>query len=149
MFRQIQRFPTRSCRRPGRPCRGTARRTAYYLAAADPSLRITVLEARFAGFGASGRNGGWPGRSGRGRRTTRRHDLRGHARHRNRLRPRGHDSRHSARPDHPARHGGLHPGAARPAPDLVTHEQLDDRHRSDPGRVVARNRLGRAGNRGG
>jgi glycine/D-amino acid oxidase-like deaminating enzyme len=33
--------------------------TAYYLKAADPSLRITVLEARFAGFGASGRNGGW------------------------------------------------------------------------------------------
>lgn len=33
--------------------------TAYYLAQADPSLRITVLEARFAGFGASGRNGGW------------------------------------------------------------------------------------------
>ena len=33
--------------------------TAYYLAKADPSLRITVLEARFAGFGASGRNGGW------------------------------------------------------------------------------------------
>jgi glycine/D-amino acid oxidase-like deaminating enzyme len=33
--------------------------TAYYLAEADPSLRITVLEARFAGFGASGRNGGW------------------------------------------------------------------------------------------
>jgi glycine/D-amino acid oxidase-like deaminating enzyme len=33
--------------------------TAYYLARADPSLRITVLEARFAGFGASGRNGGW------------------------------------------------------------------------------------------
>lgn len=26
-----------------------------------PSLRITVLEARSAGFGASGRNGGWPG----------------------------------------------------------------------------------------
>ncbi|PRC46663.1 FAD-dependent oxidoreductase, partial [Mycobacterium sp. ITM-2017-0098] len=26
---------------------------------ADPSLRIVVLEARFAGFGASGRNGGW------------------------------------------------------------------------------------------
>lgn len=47
------------------------------------------------------------------------------------------------------RHGGLHPGAARPAPDLVTHEQFDDRHRSDPGRVVVRNRLGRAGNRGG
>ena len=33
--------------------------TAYYLKRADPSLRITVLEARFAGFGASGRNGGW------------------------------------------------------------------------------------------
>ncbi|MEO3759871.1 FAD-binding oxidoreductase [Mycobacterium sp. B14F4] len=33
--------------------------TAYYLAKADPSLRIVVLEARFAGFGASGRNGGW------------------------------------------------------------------------------------------
>ncbi|MBV1778144.1 FAD-binding oxidoreductase [Paeniglutamicibacter sp. ABSL32-1] len=33
--------------------------TAYYLAKADPALRIAVLEARFAGFGASGRNGGW------------------------------------------------------------------------------------------
>ena len=33
--------------------------TAYYLAQLDPGLRITVLEARFAGFGASGRNGGW------------------------------------------------------------------------------------------
>lgn len=33
--------------------------TAYYLKRADPTLRITVLEARFAGFGASGRNGGW------------------------------------------------------------------------------------------
>ncbi|GAA0279239.1 FAD-dependent oxidoreductase [Cryptosporangium japonicum] len=33
--------------------------TAYYLAAADPALRIAVLEAEFAGFGASGRNGGW------------------------------------------------------------------------------------------
>jgi hypothetical protein len=33
--------------------------TAYYLKKADPALRITVLEARFAGFGASGRNGGW------------------------------------------------------------------------------------------
>ncbi|MFG1923700.1 NAD(P)/FAD-dependent oxidoreductase [Cryptosporangium sp. NPDC048952] len=33
--------------------------TAYYLAAADPSLRIAILEAEFAGFGASGRNGGW------------------------------------------------------------------------------------------
>jgi glycine/D-amino acid oxidase-like deaminating enzyme len=33
--------------------------TAYYLAEADPSLRIAVLEAEVAGFGASGRNGGW------------------------------------------------------------------------------------------
>ena len=33
--------------------------TAYYLAQADPALRIVVLEARTAGFGASGRNGGW------------------------------------------------------------------------------------------
>ena len=33
--------------------------TAYYLKKADPSLRVTVLEAEFAGFGASGRNGGW------------------------------------------------------------------------------------------
>src|SRR6476469_2948990 len=33
--------------------------TAYYLKRADPSLRIAVLDARFAGFGASGRNGGW------------------------------------------------------------------------------------------
>jgi glycine/D-amino acid oxidase-like deaminating enzyme len=33
--------------------------TAYYLARADPGLRIAVLEAQFAGYGASGRNGGW------------------------------------------------------------------------------------------
>ena len=33
--------------------------TAYYLNQADPTLRIVVLEAAFAGFGASGRNGGW------------------------------------------------------------------------------------------
>nr|WP_243420980.1 FAD-dependent oxidoreductase [Micromonospora globispora] len=33
--------------------------TAYYLAAADPTLRITVLEKEIAGYGASGRNGGW------------------------------------------------------------------------------------------
>jgi glycine/D-amino acid oxidase-like deaminating enzyme len=33
--------------------------TAYYLASADPSLRIAVLEKEIAGYGASGRNGGW------------------------------------------------------------------------------------------
>ncbi|MEP9381089.1 FAD-binding oxidoreductase [Nocardioides sp. KR10-350] len=33
--------------------------TAYYLAGARPDLRIVVLEAEVAGFGASGRNGGW------------------------------------------------------------------------------------------
>ncbi len=33
--------------------------TAYYLNRADPGLRIVLLEASFAGFGASGRNGGW------------------------------------------------------------------------------------------
>jgi glycine/D-amino acid oxidase-like deaminating enzyme len=33
--------------------------TAYYLAEHDPSLRIVVLEKEVAGFGASGRNGGW------------------------------------------------------------------------------------------
>jgi glycine/D-amino acid oxidase-like deaminating enzyme len=33
--------------------------TAYYLAKADPHLRICLLEKVFCGFGASGRNGGW------------------------------------------------------------------------------------------
>jgi glycine/D-amino acid oxidase-like deaminating enzyme len=33
--------------------------TAYYLKRADPSLRIILLEREVAGFGASGRNGGW------------------------------------------------------------------------------------------
>lgn len=33
--------------------------TAYYLAGLDPSLRIAVVEREVAGFGASGRNGGW------------------------------------------------------------------------------------------
>ncbi len=32
---------------------------AYYLKALQPDLRVVVLEQRFAGFGASGRNGGW------------------------------------------------------------------------------------------
>ena len=33
--------------------------TAYYLARSDPSLRIAIIEKEIAGFGASGRNGGW------------------------------------------------------------------------------------------
>src|SRR5690348_12799408 len=33
--------------------------TAYYLAKADPSVRVVVVEKETAGFGASGRNGGW------------------------------------------------------------------------------------------
>ncbi|MFE5396291.1 NAD(P)/FAD-dependent oxidoreductase [Streptomyces sp. NPDC056568] len=33
--------------------------TAYYLKRAAPFLRITVLEQKFCGYGASGRNGGW------------------------------------------------------------------------------------------
>ncbi len=33
--------------------------TAYYLKGMRPDLRVVVLEAAFAGYGASGRNGGW------------------------------------------------------------------------------------------
>jgi len=33
--------------------------TAYYLARAHPELGVVVVEAETAGFGASGRNGGW------------------------------------------------------------------------------------------
>ncbi len=33
--------------------------TAYHLLLRDPSLNIVILEAEIAGFGASGRNGGW------------------------------------------------------------------------------------------
>ena len=33
--------------------------TAYYLLRRRPSLRIAILEREVAGFGASGRNGGW------------------------------------------------------------------------------------------
>ena len=33
--------------------------TAYSLLRADPSIRVVVLEREVAGFGASGRNGGW------------------------------------------------------------------------------------------
>ena len=32
---------------------------AYYLKKANPALRVVVLEKHFAGYGASGRNGGW------------------------------------------------------------------------------------------
>jgi glycine/D-amino acid oxidase-like deaminating enzyme len=33
--------------------------TAYYLKKADPSARVAIVEKDVAGFGASGRNGGW------------------------------------------------------------------------------------------
>lgn len=33
--------------------------TAYYLLERDPTLRVVLLEKEIAGFGASGRNGGW------------------------------------------------------------------------------------------
>lgn len=33
--------------------------TAWYLKAAEPSLRVVVIDKHFAGYGASGRNGGW------------------------------------------------------------------------------------------
>ncbi len=33
--------------------------TAYYLKQAQPDLRIVIIEQRHAGYGASGRNGGW------------------------------------------------------------------------------------------
>ncbi|MGW7344688.1 NAD(P)/FAD-dependent oxidoreductase [Streptomyces sp. NPDC054854] len=33
--------------------------TAYYLKRSAPDLRVTVLEQKFCGYGASGRNGGW------------------------------------------------------------------------------------------
>ena len=33
--------------------------TAYYLKQAQPDLRIAIVEQRHAGYGASGRNGGW------------------------------------------------------------------------------------------
>jgi glycine/D-amino acid oxidase-like deaminating enzyme len=33
--------------------------TAYYLKKADPQLRVAVLEREIAGYGGSGRNGGW------------------------------------------------------------------------------------------
>src|ERR671910_2505235 len=47
---------------------------AYYLKAADPSLRVTVIEAEIAGFGAAGRNGGFvsAGIAGSGARYARR-----------------------------------------------------------------------------
>ena len=33
--------------------------TAYYLLRAAPGTRVALLESEVAGFGASGRNGGW------------------------------------------------------------------------------------------
>ena len=33
--------------------------TAYYLLKSQPALRVAIVERQIAGFGASGRNGGW------------------------------------------------------------------------------------------
>src|SRR5262245_27003473 len=33
--------------------------TAYYLMKSDSSLNVVIVERDYAGFGASGRNGGW------------------------------------------------------------------------------------------
>jgi glycine/D-amino acid oxidase-like deaminating enzyme len=33
--------------------------TAYYLTTLDPGIKVAIVEAEIAGFGASGRNGGW------------------------------------------------------------------------------------------
>ena len=33
--------------------------TAYHLLRGDPSLKVAIVERRFCGYGASGRNGGW------------------------------------------------------------------------------------------
>jgi glycine/D-amino acid oxidase-like deaminating enzyme len=33
--------------------------TAYYLKSLEPGIRVAIVEAEIAGFGASGRNGGW------------------------------------------------------------------------------------------
>ena len=35
--------------------------TAYYLKILKPDLEVAILEKEIAGFGASGRNGGWCG----------------------------------------------------------------------------------------
>jgi glycine/D-amino acid oxidase-like deaminating enzyme len=53
-----------TARRPGRRCGiigagYTGLWTAYYLKRQAPQLNIAVIEANIAGFGASGRNGGW------------------------------------------------------------------------------------------
>lgn len=51
--------------------------TAYQLSVLEPSLRIAVVEREIAGFGASGRNGGWvsAGMAGDPRAYERRHGL--------------------------------------------------------------------------
>ena len=97
--------------------------TAYYLKKADPHLRVAVLEREIAGFGASGRNGGWcssffagsretHGEASRARRGDRpaegdvRHRRRGRARRRRRGHRRALPQGRRLRP-------GLQPGAAR------------------------------------
>ena len=75
--------------------------TAYYLKRARPELEVVVLEREFAGFGASGRNGGWlSGRFAAPRGAMARPRARGGAR------PPARDAGHRGRGDRGLRAGG-------------------------------------------
>ena len=95
--------------------------TALYLRRLDPSLRVTLVEAEVAGFGASGRNGGWcsallpmglvvDGRLGRARRRHR--HAAGHVRDRRR----GGSGRGRGGHRLPLRQGRLPPPGHQPGP---------------------------------
>ena len=130
--------------------------TAYYLAVADPSLRIAVLESEIAGFGASGRNGGWcsallpavpgrprpPARPGPGHRA-----VPGDAVHGGRGRP-GRAGRGHRLPLRQGRHRRAGPvgRAARPRPARGRRGPLVRLRRGRPG--AARRRVGAAALRG-
>ena len=87
--------------------------TAHYLSSLDPKLGIVVLEREIAGFGASGRNGGWCSAlfATSYSRIAKEHgvqsgarDAQGHVRCRGRGRPSGSGSRHRL-PLREGRHG--------------------------------------------
>src|SRR5712692_3927693 len=62
--------------------------TAYYLKRRQPDLRVVVLEREIAGFGPSGRNGGWVSAGIAGDVPDRRRDRRGREARSDRLRVR-------------------------------------------------------------